>query len=150
MQALFQYDQNPGTTADFIRAYVTEELKFPELEAFSLALIDGARQHQAGIDELLKKAASNWKLERMAPVDRALLRLGVYEMAFAPDPTPPRVVISECVEIAKRFSSNDAPRFVNGVLDAATRLKEKETGDNGTSNSKVNESSDEEATPPEE
>jgi N utilization substance protein B len=87
------------------------------LEAFAMRLVDGVQEHRGRIDALLAESAVNWKVERMAAVDRAILRLGVYEMGVAHPPTPPRVVITEAVEIAKRFSTQDSARFVNGVLD---------------------------------
>lgn len=122
MQAIFQYEQNSSTTPEHIRTFVAEQLNFPELEEFCMALIDGILGHHAQIDGLLTRAATNWKLERMATVDRAILRLGAYEMAFANNPPPPRVVITEAVEIAKRFSTFESSRFVNGVLDRISRL----------------------------
>lgn len=122
MQAIFQYEQNSSTTPEHIRTFVAEQLNFPELEEFCMALVDGILGHHAKIDQLLTRAATNWKLERMATVDRAILRLGAYEMAFAQNPPPPRVVITEAVEIAKRFSTFESSRFVNGVLDRISRL----------------------------
>ena len=121
MQAIFQYEQNSDTTPEYIRTFVAEQLNYPELEEFCVALVEGILSRHAEIDQLLTRAATNWKLDRMATVDRAILRLGVYEMAFAPDRTPPRVVITECVEIAKRFSTFESSRFVNGVLDRVSR-----------------------------
>lgn len=121
MQALFQFDRNPDTSIEYVRFFLAEQLRYPELETFSLGLVEGTLAQREAIDDLLKRSAANWKLERMTPVDRSILRLAVYEFAFAAERTPPRVAISEAVEIAKRFSSADAGRFVNGVLDAVAR-----------------------------
>lgn len=123
MQAIFQYDQNPATSPEQIRSFVAEQLNFPELEAFAIGLIEGVRSQRNSIDDAISQAATNWKIERMATVDRAVLRLGTYEMLFAPNAPPPKVVITEAVEIAKRFSTNDSARFVNGVLDRLARLR---------------------------
>ncbi len=128
MQAIFQLDQNPSTTAGDLAMFVTESLKYPELEQFCKSLIHGMREHQNAIDQAIAAAAINWKIERMAAVDRAILRLSVFEMVFAPEPTPPRVVITEAVEIAKRFSTNESARFVNGVLDRVARMNDKAAG----------------------
>jgi N utilization substance protein B len=125
MQAIFQLEQNPSTTAGDIAMFVADSLKFPELEQFCKAIIHGTRDHQAKIDQTITGAAINWKVERMAAVDRSILRLGVYEMIFAPQPTPPKVVITEAVEIAKRFSTNESARFVNGILDRVARMNDR-------------------------
>lgn len=123
MQVLFQIDQNPDSSPDYIRTFVADELKFPELESFSLALVDGVQSHRNQIDLILERSAQNWKVGRMAAVDRAILRLAVYEMVFQDPPTPTKVVITEAVEIARRFSTNESARFVNGVLDGVTRSR---------------------------
>ncbi len=135
MQAIFQLDQNPSTTAGDLAMFVTESLKFPELEQFCKSLIHGTREHQVAIDQVITAAATNWKIERMAAVDRAILRLCVFEMVFAPEPTPPRVVITEAVEIAKRFSTNESARFVNGVLDRVARMNDKSASPDSESES---------------
>jgi N utilization substance protein B len=122
MQALFQLDQNPSATAGDLVMFITDSLKFPELEQFCKTLLFGTSDHQRQIDQAIATAAINWKIERMAAVDRAILRLGVFEMIFAAEPTPARVVITEAVEIAKRFSTNESARFVNGILDRVARL----------------------------
>ena len=72
------------------------------------------------IDPLITQHATNWRIERMAVVDRVILRLGVYELLCTPD-TPPAVVIDEAVELARTFSADQAVPFVNGVLDAVHR-----------------------------
>jgi transcription antitermination protein NusB len=125
MQAIFQLEQNPSSTAGDIAMFVAESLKFPELEQFCKTIIHGTRENQARIDHAIADATINWKVERMAAVDRAILRLSVYEMIISPEPTPPRVVITEAVEIAKRFSTNESARFVNGILDRVARMHDR-------------------------
>lgn len=83
---------------------------------FAEPLIRGTLEHRAEIDERIQKYAKNWELSRMAVVDRNILRLAVYEMLHRDD-IPPVVSINEAVDIAKRFSTDESGRFVNGILD---------------------------------
>jgi N utilization substance protein B len=83
-------------------------------------LARGAQAEVARIDEAIVGAGAHWRFERMAAVDRNILRLGVYELLCEPA-TPPEVILDEAVEIAKRFGEADTPAFVNGVLDAVRR-----------------------------
>lgn len=117
MQALFQLDQNPSLGLEDLRPFIADELKFPELEALAESMARGVLEHKGAIDERLARCAEHWTLARMAPVDRNVLRLAVYEMLHAPEPTPPKVAMDEAVEICKRFSTDKSARFVNGVLD---------------------------------
>jgi N utilization substance protein B len=91
-----------------------------ELRAFANALVKGTIQQVAEIDQLLAAHAHNWRLERMAVIDRLVLRLAVYELQSQPE-TPARVVINEAIELARTFSGDEAVPFVNGVLDAVRK-----------------------------
>lgn len=86
-------------------------------------LARGAQAEAAQLDRLIEETASHWRLERIAAVDKNILRLGAFELTR--EETPPRVVIDEAVEIAKRFGEGDSPAFVNGVLDAIMKRKVK-------------------------
>jgi transcription antitermination protein NusB len=86
------------------------------MRLFAEPLIRGALEHRAEADELIKKHAQNWDLHRMAAVDRNILRLAIYEMLHRDD-IPPVVSINEAVDIAKKFSTQDSGKFVNGILD---------------------------------
>jgi transcription antitermination protein NusB len=86
------------------------------LRVFAEPLIRGTLEHRAEADEIIKKHAQNWDLHRMAAVDRNILRLAIYEMLYRED-IPPVVSINEAVDIAKKFSTQDSGRFVNGILD---------------------------------
>ena len=89
---------------------------FPiEPDAFAADLVAGVGAHQAEIDGLIRRFAKDWTLERMPFVDRNLLRIGVYELLRRPD-VPTAVVISEAVELARRYSTEESGRFVNGML----------------------------------
>jgi N utilization substance protein B len=93
---------------------VLDDLAVPP-EAFAGDVVAGVSAHQAEIDELIARFARGWALERMPVIDRSLLRMAVYELAHRPD-VPTGAVISEAVELAKRYSTDDSGRFVNGVL----------------------------------
>lgn len=93
---------------------VLDELPVPPDE-YVLRLVRGIDEHHDEIDALLRKYSEHWALERMPVIDRALLRMGVFELGWVPEvPTP--VVISEAVELAKQYSTKDSGRFVNGLL----------------------------------
>jgi len=86
------------------------------LRQFAERLIRGVLEHRDQLDEQIKTHAKNWDLHRMAVVDRNILRLGMYEMLYRDD-IPPVVSINEAVDIAKKFSTEDSGKFVNGILD---------------------------------
>ncbi len=86
---------------------------------YALQLLRGVTGDIEQIDNMITTAATNWRLSRIAPTDRNLLRIAVYEM-MDEDGVPPQVAINEAVEISKRFAGDDSPKFVNGVLDAVS------------------------------
>ena len=87
----------------------------PPVNDYTVALVEGVVAHQDRIDELLTEYAEGWTLRRMPAVDLAVLRLGLYELLWAED-VPDAVAIDEAVQLAKSLSTDDSPRFVNGVL----------------------------------
>jgi N utilization substance protein B len=119
LQLLFQKDQNPTPVPrDAIEAFVKDRLHGEaELIAYCLVLFDGVTANQSEIDPRIAAMAENWRLARMMPVDRSVLRLGAFELLFATDPPPRAVVLDECIELARRFGSKESAAFVNGVLD---------------------------------
>jgi N utilization substance protein B len=116
LQLLFQRDHNPSVEHPTRARFVHDRLRDPSLEPFCLSLYEGVVTHLAAIDQKLSEAAENWRLPRMAAVDRNVLRLGAYELLFA-SATPPSVALDEAIELARRYGSADSPAFVNGVLD---------------------------------
>ena len=116
LQLLFQRDQNATVDRLFIERFVRDRLRDANLEPFCLGLFDGVVSRQTDIDKRLADAAENWRIPRMATVDRNVLRLGAYELLHTSD-TPPAVVIDEAINLARRYGSADSPAFVNGVLD---------------------------------
>jgi transcription antitermination protein NusB len=87
-------------------------------------LVRGTVENVGRIDRILEEASRNWRLDRMPVIDRLILRLGIYELLHDPD-TPPAVVIDEAIELARRFSTEEAVPFVNGVLDAVKQRIER-------------------------
>jgi N utilization substance protein B len=120
LQMLFQFDFNPGVPRLDLERFARERLRDPDLVRFCLELYDGVRSRHDAIDQMLAQAAENWRLPRMAAVDRNVLRLGCHELFFSAD-TPPRVALDEAIELARRYGSADSPGFVNGVLDNVYR-----------------------------
>lgn len=96
-----------------------EDLR-PEARRFAEGLVAGVRGLRAPIDEAISAASEHWDISRMGTVDRTILRIGVYELLESPK-TPVGVIINEAVEIARKFSSSECGRFVNGVLDRVAR-----------------------------
>lgn len=88
--------------------------------AFALALVEGVQQNMKSIDEAISAASEHWDIGRMGAVDRTIIRIGAYELMCEPD-TPIGAVINEAVDAARKYSSSECGRFVNGVLDRIAR-----------------------------
>ena len=114
-----------------------EETLDEKTRGFADAIVLGALSRLEAIDDKIRTRAEHWRIERMAIVDRNVLRLAVYEFLFTD--TPHTVVINEALEIARRFSSYEATQFINGILDAVKHDLEKKDG--GASNGKTKASS---------
>jgi N utilization substance protein B len=127
LQLLFQRDHNPAMDRGALERFARDRLREPSLAAFCLSLYDGVVAHSTVIDQRLTETAENWRLARMAGVDRNVLRLGACELLFLPD-TPPAAVINEAVELARRFGSAESPAFVNGILDRLKPGADREPG----------------------
>lgn len=93
----------------------------PQALRFAEELVGGVREDVATIDEVISQASEHWDISRMGAVDRTVLRIGVYELRSSPE-TPVGVIINEAVEIARKYSSEECGRFVNGVLDCVARI----------------------------
>src|SRR5947207_6369973 len=103
LQLLYQRDLNPREPRDVIERFARDRLRDEGLVAFCLALYDGVAAHGEEIDRRLTEAAQNWRLPRMAAVDRNVLRLGVWELVDNKEPPP--VVIDQAIELARRYGS---------------------------------------------
>ncbi|MBT2574476.1 transcription antitermination factor NusB [Bacillus sp. ISL-51] len=111
LQALFQIDVSDIAPNEAITHALDEE----KTDSFFEELVYGVIEHQVQLDEMISGHLVNWKLDRIANVDRAILRLAVYEMVYADD-IPANVSLNEAIELAKRFGDDKAAKFVNGVL----------------------------------
>ena len=92
----------------------------PPINDYTVLLVEGVSEHRRAIDELLTNYAEGWTLDRMPGVDRAVLRVGLYELLWSAD-VPDAVAIDEAVELAKSLSTDESPRFVNGLLGRVLR-----------------------------
>ena len=117
LKTLYQMDVTRDSPAEALKIFFRHHRVAVSSQPFVARLVEGTTQHLAEIDPLLRRHATNWTLERMAIVDRNILRLGAYELLYETE-TPPKVVINEAVELAKRFGTADSGKFVNGVLDS--------------------------------
>ena len=98
--------------------------------AFVKELVDGVVAAQVDLDAKIQPIAPEWPIEQIARIDRAVLRLGLYELLFRKDVVPPKVAINEAVELAKAFGSDNSSKFINGVLGTAYRTLVEEKSDN--------------------
>jgi transcription antitermination factor NusB len=121
LQLLYELDvrgeSTPGAVAE---DFWTRQDAPAEARSYAEALVRGAKLHQPKIDELITRFAEHWDLDRMAVVDRNILRAGIFELLWGVE-VPPKVVINEALEIAKKFSTEESTRFVNGLLDRVRR-----------------------------
>jgi N utilization substance protein B len=109
--ALYQADVTGRAAAELID---------PGATPFTRELVDGVIEHRPELDELIERHASGWSLDRIAPVERNILRTALHELLHRPD-VPDEVAIDEAVEAAKELCSADAPGFVNGILGTVQR-----------------------------
>jgi N utilization substance protein B len=129
LQVLYQLEQNTGMPPEDVRRFLARRLLGDKpLCEFTEGLIAGITEHQPRLDELISQVAENWRMDRMAAIDRNILRLGAYEMLLRPE-VPPKVAINEALELAKRYSTAQSSRFVNGILD---RLLQTQTQTQGS------------------
>lgn len=124
LQMLYQSEVGRASAVEAIATYwpahdADSELTGP-LREFANSLVRGTLDRIKEIDAILASHAQNWRVERMAVIDRLVLRLAIYELLADPD-TPSRVVINEALELARAYSGEEAVRFVNGVLDAVRK-----------------------------
>lgn len=121
LQMLYQWEVGrltiPEVAQSFWRIGEIEVPPSEKAQARAATLASGTVEHLGAIDRVLEDASRNWRLDRMPVVDRLILRMGIYELMYESG-TPPAVVIDEALELARRFSTEEAVPFVNGVLDA--------------------------------
>ena len=117
LKILYAIDITGGEPKECIDVYWREsEEKDQEVKAFADSLVLGTSNKKKEIDKIISGSATNWQLERMAVIDRNILRFAESELLFADD-IPPKVTINEAIDIAKRYGDSESGSFVNGVLD---------------------------------
>jgi transcription antitermination protein NusB len=119
---LYQSDVTDQTMAELVEGQRLREGYAPE--EFTIAAVSGVLADQESLDEVLEAHSTGWPLDRVAPLERNILRLALWEIETAA--TPPEVAIDEAVRLAKRYSTDEAGAFVNGVLGAVVRDREEE------------------------
>jgi N utilization substance protein B len=130
LQMLYQWEVGRSTMADvmetfWLHAEPDADTLSAEHRGFASKLAGGVVETVGNIDPVIAEATEHWRIERMNVIDRLVLRLAVYEFLHEPA-TPARVVINEALELARTFSTDDAVRFINGILDAIRRRLERE------------------------
>lgn len=116
MQMLFQWDMSQQDFAKLEPKFWKSAKAADKTRAFANKLFEGAAKDVTALDEIIAKHCENWRFERLAAIDRAILRLAIHEMNAAE--TPEKVILNEAVELAKKYSSEEAGAFVNGLLDS--------------------------------
>jgi transcription antitermination factor NusB len=120
VQALYQWDLRGDEFTDQVAEFLAESTQDSEVFFFARELTLGAWDFRGEADRWIRSTAAHWEMNRMAAVDRNILRLAIYEMLGRHD-IPPRVAIDQAIELAKRFSSAESGAFVNGILDHVLR-----------------------------
>ena len=129
LQYLYQFDLIGSEAATPAEEFVREEERDRPTADFTLELIQGTLRHRPAIDEIIRDVAQNWDIERMAVIDRNVLRLATYELLWCGD-IPPKVSINEAIELGKRYSTQNSGGFINGILD---KVKDREPQAGGLS-----------------
>lgn len=119
MQMLFQWDISEQDLAKLEAKFWRSAKAAENTKAFANRLFEGAAKEAPALDEVIVLHSENWRLERLSAIDRAILRLAIHELRGKS--TPPKVVLNEAVQLAKKFSNEDSGPFVNGILDAVAK-----------------------------
>jgi len=115
MQMLFQWEMSQQDFAKLEVKFWKGAKAADKTRAFANKLFEGTAKEAGALDEIIGKHCENWRFERLAAIDRAILRLAIHELRDGD--TPPKVILNEAIEMAKKFSSEEAGSFVNGILD---------------------------------
>ena len=117
LQMLYQWEQSGAKSAQVESAFWKGAKAEPATRKFANQLFEGAASMAGDLDKIIKQHAKNWRIERMAVIDKNILRLGIYELQSGSD-VPAKVVINEAIELAKKYSTEESAPFINGILDA--------------------------------
>jgi transcription antitermination factor NusB len=116
LQFLYQQDLRGNEILETLDPFVRSEAEDETVRRFAERLIEGTLEHRAAFDERLRSVTRNWNINRMAVVDRNILRLALFELTYCPD-IPPKVTINEAIELGKKYSTANSGAFINGILD---------------------------------
>ena len=116
LQMLYQHDMSGNPPETVVSTFDDLQKSKPNTREFATKIFKGTVDHLKEIDEMIVQQAENWRIERMAAVDRNIIRMSIYEF-FHENDTPKLVIIDEAIEIAKRFGTQKSPQFINGILD---------------------------------
>ena len=116
LKFLYQSELNKGNIDEQVKLFLKRNSSQEEVETFMLELVKSILRQINEIDAIIQKFSDNWVLDRMTVIDRNILRMGTCELLFNFS-TPPKVAINEAVDIAKKYSNEDSPEFINGILD---------------------------------
>jgi len=130
LQILFQLEFNNTQVEKILTRCWKEKKASEEIKDYSTELVKGIISHQEEIDNLIQLTSDHWRLSRMAFVDRNILRIAVFELLYKKN-IAPAIAINEAIEIAKKYSSDDAAAFVNGLLDAIRKKLETKKASSG-------------------
>lgn len=122
MQALYQYYIQKGHADDILEYTLTKDTYIGETQEFATAIFRGVIDHSAYIDQLIARYAIDWKLDRIAGIDKAILRVGIWELLYSD--TSVKVVIAESIELIRKYSVYEAIKFINGVLGGIAKDRE--------------------------
>jgi N utilization substance protein B len=125
---LYQHDLTDATLEEMQAHFEGWRGASESEQAFARELVVGTLDHGDEIDQELERQTAHWRFDRLAAVDRNILRLALFELLYHQD-TPAAVVIDEAIEVAKKFGAEESPRFVNGVLDGFIKRTQDEVGD---------------------
>lgn len=121
LQVLFQIEFAPQVSYQTLLEVFETDLD-KDVMAYADELITGVKTNKEAIDSKIQASSAHWKVERMATIDRNILRIAVYEMKFAANPLKENIVINEAVEVAKKYGTSDSGGFVNGLLDQISKV----------------------------
>lgn len=120
LQILFQTEFTPELSISDMASLFEKKMEASIVD-YATDIVKGVKTHREKIDARIQEASRHWKIDRMASVDRNILRSAVYEMLFAKDTVEHKIVINESIEIAKVYGTQDSGAFVNGILDQIVR-----------------------------
>lgn len=127
LQLLYMYEFSDQNMDDVLSHFWREGELDERILGFTRHLTEGTLKHKEDIDAFITESSEHWRLDRMALIDRNVMRMAVYEFLYTPE-TPRKVVINEAIEVAKRFSTEESTQFVNGILDNIRKMLNSKDG----------------------